>query len=190
MKSITNFLDLHEGIIRGLANEPWALGQGILAVLDSFEVLKGLTPQQKQHKISKAFSKLKKELQNNDISFNTNQTRRLQKSLNVMGHWRQHIILNDKIYRDNIETILKGGESSNIFFNVDFKNRLTKEIFEARNTRDLIKVIEKYESRINELVNYIKKHPDNPGFDNMLTWGIFGIRDLMIVINRMYKFSM
>ena len=187
MKSITLFLN--EGIIRGLANEPWTLGQAIKSIIDGLHLIKGMSPEQKQKRIKQALFTFKREIKNMNVKFNIGSFRPIQKFMSAFGLWRHHVILNDKVYNDHINKILETGKGPNIVGNISWSVRIIPDIFQAKDSNDLVNVLEKYEKRIDELVNFTKKHPDNPGFDPMLTWGIYGLRDLMIVVNRMATYS-
>jgi hypothetical protein len=185
---ISNYQTFQEGFIRGLATTPIRWIEQYKALFDMFSYLSDTNV--KKAKIIATLNKVRNKLKLLNLDL-TSSNHSFLKVIDSYAYWRHHLILNDKVYKKHIDNILKSGTSGpNIFVNIGWKSRQIPEIYNAKHTDDLVKVIDKYIARVTEIQKYIDKYPEKrKGFSKLMLWGIYGLRDLIIVLNAVANYS-
>jgi len=179
-KRVTESDDIEEGVVRGVATIPYRIIKGMAVWKDWFGALKN--PIDRVNYIKKQLSQFKTNLKLMDLKLDDSKHSFL-KSLDKIWFWRFYVILNDKVYNTFVQEILTNPPDVKIvnkWADVRFSQREIPEIYNVKHTDDLVKVIDKYISRVEEIGKLVQKYPDKKkNLNDLLLWGIYGIRDLI-----------
>lgn len=178
-----------EGITRGLSTIPYRFikqfAQNIESIIDATK--------SSDEKIRKAVNRLHEfrvKFKNMDIDLKEDRKHQILKAIDKLGIWRHHFILNDKIYKRNLEKIKNDKDAPNIWVNIGWKEREVPEIYNMKGKDDILKIISKYEMRMKEIGEHIKKEPHKEKlYTKMLTLGLYGLFDLFNVIHSVVSYG-
>jgi hypothetical protein len=190
-KRVTQSNYIEEGTLRGIATIP-------VRVLHSINTYGAMfaSIQEPEYKIDyiktnlagfkETIKKISKELEYNRVS--------MLKFLQKVMLWRFMIILDDKTYKTAIDTIIETTDKITnpdvLVKNITGSKRLLPEIYNAKHTNDLVKIIDKYIRRVDEIGKLIKKYPEKRhNFGLLLMWAVLGITDFIHAIHNMASYG-
>lgn len=172
-----NYQTVEEGFIAGLAAEFGHTMRDMAAISDLFHQ----QPDKAIARIKVVLAKFRKTLSRIDLDPNAGSNNTLLKLRHKSSRWRYYYFLNDQVYKRVLADAKSGKKMGNI--DVQFKAREIPEIYEAKSTDQLIKIVDKYEKRVNEVYNLYKKDEENKGLKRLIQQGLFGLRDLVTAIH-------
>ena len=182
--------NIEERVIRGLATIPYRIIKQLKGFKDFFAYLKD--PIDKVSYIKKELTAFRAELKIMDLDLKEGKHNFL-KFLDKVSFWRYYVILNDKVYNTFVKEILENPPDVNIVnkhVDTRFSERNIPEIYDVKHTNDLVKIIDKYIRRVEDLGVLVKKYPlKKKQFNVLLLWGIYGIRDLINVLHAIVSYK-
>jgi TusA-related sulfurtransferase len=179
---------LEEGLVRGLVTMPKRMFD---ETINNFIALTKV-PANKDNKIKyikQELKKIKDKFTKHDLNLKDDANLFIVRKLTNLFRWRHYVILSDKRFNEAIDNIKKGGKVG-IWIDTKISQRDIPELFNIKTKEDIIKIIDKYEKRIDEIEKYMRKDPDKfEAYNNLLHWGIFGLRDLFSTISAIIHYG-
>jgi len=174
-----------EGFIRGLGSE-------FEDVIDSFAVildLGHLNDLSVIPRVKDILNKARKVLQKNEFTNAPGSSNMLLKFRQGWSTWRFFYFLNDNFFKKCVDYVKKTGKDPIGWININFNERIIPEMYNAKSSDDLIKILDKYEKKLEYVYLMKKKYPDQPGWGPFLRQGLYGARDLVISIRKLVTYN-
>jgi hypothetical protein len=176
---------LDEGFMRGIGSEFQDFVDDFGAIADLFH----LGREDIMPRIKKVTGKLKNFVRSRNFSIHPGGDSSLLKFRQGWARWRFFFFLNDKLYKNSLDYIKKTGRDPVGYLNFNFSDRVLPKIYKAKNSNDLIKVIDEYEDRVENVYKLAKANPNVSGYGPYLRQGMYGLRDLVVAIRRLVAYN-
>jgi hypothetical protein len=176
-----------EGFIKGIGSEFKDIIDDLKSLPDLIAV--GQSPQSAVFKTKTVLGKLDKFLSKLELNFDKIDSHGLLKFRQAFARWRFYFLMNDKVYKKMLSETLKTGKDASGYIDINFKDRIIPEMYNAKSSKDLIKLNDKYIKRIDEIYRLVKKHPENAGLRGLLRQGLYGARDWLVAVRKFASYA-
>jgi hypothetical protein len=183
---------ISERIITGLVGDVFDIGYAFTQLPAGVRAMFG-TAETNKKETDKVISKIKKYLiDNSDFTGPANNTGMLSLR-QQFGTWRACFVLDDMKYKELLYSI-KTKTLKSTFFKFDWKGRKIKGLDDAYTVKQIRKIIDTFESRVNTLFNELSKtydvKNDTVGVaPNVMSLCYYGSYDLFEAVKRHIRYG-
>jgi len=188
VQSLYENQNIEEGIIRGLATTQY---RSFRQMMSQFAMFKALLkdPLGKVKHIEQTLDSWSKKFASMNIDLKDS-NHEILKGLDKLVFWRFYVILNDEFYKKCIKDVIERSVGKNIWVDINFKDREIPMVYNIKSSDDIIKILNTYKKRVNEVYQLSLKHPDKAKqFGAMINFGLFGLLDLFNVIHSVISYG-